>query len=1404
MNADLADLDFGNLINHFINRRKLGDQSIATLVNERFGRMVQVSRSTVRNWRNKSDTNIQDWKQLAAVATVLDLSEEEVSLLLMKGGLPTLEKLWSEASKEERALLQKWVAPAPLQSIDSRLETIASSVDEIRSLFPKSETPTGLDLTELESRYLRAAAEEWAYLDIETGARVPLRQVYVMLEAMRSTRPSPVSERDDMAHSHERNLNAEASDQSAKTEPPRPMPLADVINKHQHLVILGEAGAGKSTTLQSIALALTGEQNQLSLGLEDVRIPVLVRLREHEATLAEVVLESVLAVAVRPFLGISIVDAQNLVERWRDENRLAVLLDGLDELSEDGRRQALQAIRGFVPGRGKTCRMIITSRITGYQDLGEPLREFALKPFVSAADALPYATGWLVTLRNYSIGQADEAEKEAQALLKQMEGHPSLKGILDNPLYFRLALEIYVREERLVQNRADLYQTAVESVAWRRAENRSIEFSKTMVVNALQCIAWAIHVEGKRERSALIKALSLADFGADSEALLEALRTKMGLILLYGEAGDRNVAFSHKTFQEYLVAQRLAAAWQKEGNRDNAWAFLRPRLHHPDWHEAILLMAIILAKDTVTQFVKFIFDAQSPFEGILHRDLRLSVELMSSGIDVDDNIVEQIMNRIRQILSKRRSLLDFLRFRRVNNKIIFLITSLGDVGSERVTSTLIPLLQDKDNNVRRRAVIALGQIGGETAVAALQAALQHEDSHVRWRAVDALGQIGGEAVVAALQAALQHEDSHVRGRVVLALRQIGGETAFTTLKAALQDDDSDVRSRAVLALGQIGGETAFAALQAAVQDKDSDVRSSAVDALGQIGGETAVAALKAALQDEDNDVRRRTVDALGQIGGETAVVALQAALQDKDSDVRSSAVDALGQIGGETAVAALKAALQDEDNDVRRRTVDALGQIGGETAVSALQAALQDEDSYVCWRAARALGQIGGETAVAALQAALQDEDRHVRRRAVDALRQIGGETAVAALQAALQDEDSYVRRSAVDALGQIGGETAVSALQAALQDEDSYVRRSAVDALGQIGGETAVSALQAALQYEDRPVRRRAATILGQIGGETAITALQAALQDEDSYVRRSAVDALGQIGGDTAVAALQAALQHEDSDMRWRAATILGQIGGETAITALERALQDEDSNVRWSAVVLRQIGGETAVAALQAALQHEDGFVRWRAVDALGQIGDETAVAALQATLQHEDNDVRRRTVKALGEIGGETAVAALQAALQDDDITVRWSAVAELKAHLFSMSYSSLKRLINQLQRLQFSDYLLFGKAIVRLTELQVEELKHTDPFTPPSLSPGKRTMSTIAIIAILGLIISVLALLTVLSKAVSGFLETEFEQALDVLSSDPLWLSVTVVILALLTAVLGFAANKLRKRVQDKI
>jgi len=985
MNTDLADLDFGNLINHFINRRSLGDQSIATQVNERFGNIVQVSRSTIRNWRNKSDTNIQDWKQLAAIATVLDVSEEEVSLLLMKGGLPTLEKLWSEASNEERTLLQKWVAPAPLQSIDTRLETIASGVDEIRGRFLQTESPSVRSVTELEDRYRRAAAKEWAYIDIETGARVPLQQVYVMLEAMRSTRPSPATERDDLVPSPERKINAELEqgdkeysleqkyptawvNRSAETEPPRPMPLADVLKKHQHLVILGEAGGGKSITLQSIALALTGKQNQLGLGLEDVRVPVLVRLREHEATLAEGVLEGVLAAAVRPFLGISTIEALRLVEQWRDKDRLAVLLDGLDELSENGRRHAFQAIRGFVPGRGKTCRVIVTSRITGYQDLGEPLREFALKPFVNLEDALPYATGWLVTLKNYSGGQADGAEKEAQALLKQMEGNPSLKRILDNPLFLRLALEIYVREARLVQNRADLYQTAVEKVAWRRAENRGIEFSKSIVVKLFRSIAWAIHVEGKRQRSALIKALGAADLGADSEALFEALRTKMGLILLYGEAGDRNVAFSHKTFQEYLVAQWLAAAWQKEGNRENAWTFLRPRLHHPDWHEPILLMAVILAEDTGTQFLKFIFEAQSPFEDILHRDLRLSVELVSSGIEIDGNIVEQIMNRVHQILSKGRSLLNFLRLRRVNDKKIFmisaLVSSLGNIGSEPVTSAIILLMQNSASEVRRSAAEALGQTGGETAVAVLQAALQDENSSVRWRSAEALGRIGGE--------------------------------------------------------------------------------------------------------------------------------------------------------------------------------------------------------------------------------------------------------TAVAVLQAALQDENSSVRVSAAVALGQTGGETAVAALQAALQDENSSVRCSAAEALG---------------------------------------------------------------------------------------------------------------------------QIGGATAVAALQAALQHQDSSVRWRAAEAL--------------------------------------------------------------EAHLFSMSFSSLKRLIKLLQRPQLSNYFLFDKAIVRLTELQVVELKHTDPFKPPSPPPGKRTMSTIDIIA-------ALALLAVLSKAVSGFLETEFEQALDVLSSDPLWLSVFVVILALLTAVLGFVANKLRKRVQDKI
>jgi HEAT repeat protein len=151
-------------------------------------------------------------------------------------------------------------------------------------------------------------------------------------------------------------------------------------------------------------------------------------------------------------------------------------------------------------------------------------------------------------------------------------------------------------------------------------------------------------------------------------------------------------------------------------------------------------------------------------------------------------------------------------------------------------AALLPLLNDKDEFVRREVAYSLGATHSRTATTALsERLLTDKEPGVRGAAAVALGQIGDEAGVIALVGVLAPQLS-----------------APAAGKRKREDNEFVLRAAAV-ALGQIKSKAGVPALLAVVSNEKSaaDVRREAVRSLGLIGDPTAIPALKTASLSED-------------------------------------------------------------------------------------------------------------------------------------------------------------------------------------------------------------------------------------------------------------------------------------------------------------------------------------------------------------------------------------------------------------------------------------------------------------------------------------------------------------------------------------------------------------------------
>lgn len=243
------------------------------------------------------------------------------------------------------------------------------------------------------------------------------------------------------------------------------------------------------------------------------------------------------------------------------------------------------------------------------------------------------------------------------------------------------------------------------------------------------------------------------------------------------------------------------------------------------------------------------------------------------------------------------------------------LTRIDLTAARRVMTFYLPLLRDRDAQVRRKACAVLASLGpvAKPAVPALLDLLADDDDLVRDRAVDALATIGlpATSVLPALTRALEDRTPFVRYTATkhLAFTLTPPAGSWPALRRLLNDQDKGVASLARTALDRAMREPTPTA---SVYARMLGMKTSTGYALVQLAmqGPPAVEALPAIvpmLQDARALHRYLAAEALGAIGPQaaSAVPALTQSLKDEEAVVRDSAADALAAIGTPEAAGAV-------------------------------------------------------------------------------------------------------------------------------------------------------------------------------------------------------------------------------------------------------------------------------------------------------------------------------------------------------------------------------------------------------------------------------------------------------------------------------------------------------------------
>ena len=539
---------------------------------------------------------------------------------------------------------------------------------------------------------------------------------------------------------------------SDRRRPTEEVAFSEAVSEHRQLVILADAGMGKTWLLHQHAIALTERaisDIDSGVALDRIAIPIAVRA-------------DAIADACRPGDTFADVIVRTLqvskpLDSWirtvASSGAPVVLIDALDETTPE---QLATTTKLLTPPDNPSARYVITSRLSAYSGILDPewRTEAELMPFNFYAQ-MQYIRDWNL-----------DPERQ-RALFDRLGSHRSLADMARVPLLLAFLCRLaHDSGEPFPENRAELYERvtrrfllAHQRPSWATTQaaaqsplsaDPNVRADELMEILRPLTYAIATDADGWLDsvpRGKLLNCLTKLKLprGMSPAQALALLANESGVLAPAGDPTQGRTPpyrYIHRTIAEYLVAEHIA------NNSKLADDTVRTHLHlSHDWRQTWLLAAQ-LAPGTVLSALA------NDSNDVLYQSLEISAEALK------ELTPEQRVRATESIDKLERTALGLLE-----------------------QPTCISF-------VKQIAVTALQETRGPGVVKALTAAVVNAatDADTRTRSIIALGRLGDRLAADVLASYL---DSPSYGsHAAIALARIGGPRALGLLRRVVADESS--------------------------------------------------------------------------------------------------------------------------------------------------------------------------------------------------------------------------------------------------------------------------------------------------------------------------------------------------------------------------------------------------------------------------------------------------------------------------------------------------------------------------------------------------------------------------------------------------------------------------------------
>lgn len=390
------------------------------------------------------------------------------------------------------------------------------------------------------------------------------------------------------------------------------VPGLKAVERYPKLMVLGKPGSGKTTFLKYLAIQCIYGGNFINL------VPIFITLREF----AEAKNQPDFLQFITQLLSSGNVKSNAIIKILK-EGRCLILLDGLDEVTEEDAQRVNKEIQDF-SSKYYENQFVITCRIAAQEYTFEKFTEVEVADF-NSTQIKSFINKWFQAKENsnFSCHDLEIASITAERCLQELQSNPPIRELATNPLLLTLLLLEFEDAGDFPSNIAELYKQGIATLLRKWDAKRGIirrdEAYKKLSVQRKKDLLSQIALITFDRKDYLFKQQTIESYitdfirnlpdaetdpkllQLDSEAVLKSIEAQHGLLV---ERARGIYSFSHLTFQEYFAARKIVTSSGPQA-LETALQNLVNHITENRWREVfILAVGMLQPADYLLQLMK--------------------------------------------------------------------------------------------------------------------------------------------------------------------------------------------------------------------------------------------------------------------------------------------------------------------------------------------------------------------------------------------------------------------------------------------------------------------------------------------------------------------------------------------------------------------------------------------------------------------------------------------------------------------------------------------------------------------------------------------------------------------------------------------------------------------------------